>query len=221
MELENLQQEKIDGILFKKRIEEEVERHFTKRYKDLDIKGLTKSFSINLKSFKDIISNKNKKNCKFYYIEKNDTLSLGLSLSDNDKCEIIFDETDVNNVNNDVLYTLNGKDFKEEDIRNFVSDFDKGLGAKLYNSTKSKDTLIFYTLDEINIYIQEMEKLYPTIFELKFIMIQYSSTNPQNDVLADFIDRNNRIAFSVHTLYNKNNNLYDESIGYDLGNLRP
>lgn len=219
--MEKLQQEKIDGILFKKKIEENVERHFTKKYKDLGIKGLTKSFTINLQSFRDIISNKTKNNCKFYYTEKNNKLGLGLSLSDNDKCEIIFDDTDADNPNNDVLYTLNGEYFIKQDIRIMVNNFDKGLGTQLLKITKSKDTLIFYTLKEIEEYISEMKKLYPTIYSLKFTMIQYSSTDSNDIILADFTDRNNRIAFSVHALYNKNDDLYGESAGYDLGNLRP
>ncbi|TCN58740.1 hypothetical protein D0809_10345 [Flavobacterium circumlabens] len=218
MELEKLQQEKIDGILFKKKIDEEVENHFTKRYKDLNIAGLTKSFLIDFQEFKNLILSKTKKNCKFYYTEKNSLLSLGLSFSDNEGCEIIYDTT---NSDSDVLYTLQGDVFIEQDITGIVGDFDKGLGYKLYNHTRSKDTLIFYTLDEIEAYIEEMERLYPTITSLRFTMIQYSSTNPENEILADFTDRNNRIAFSVHALYNKSNNLYDESIGYDLGNLRP
>ena len=209
------QEKGIDGIDFKKEIKKEIEDLFIKRYKKLGgkISGLTESFSIDLKTLNDLLSNnKSKPFCKFYYIQKDSSLNLALSFSDNQECEI---------KSSDALYTLEGELLKEKDLIDMINSFKKGIGSKLVSQTGMEDILISYSLVEINDFIKKMKESHPTIFALKFNMLQYRSTNLNGEILADFEKRNDRISFCVHALFNKDINPAEESAGYDLGNLRP
>ncbi|WP_149206578.1 hypothetical protein [Flavobacterium johnsoniae] len=215
MELEKLKQEKIDGIDFAKKIDKATENRFIENYQKLRIDGLTETFFIDLKTFKGLLKeNENKQFCKFYYIQKGKALSLGLSFSDNDQCPIKSD---------DKKYILDDKSVIEEgDFTSFKNNFMKGIGAKLPTHPENKkDTLISYSLQEINDFLELMKVDYPDINALKFYMFQYSPNNINQRLSARFTERNKRIAFCVHALFNKKNNLYSEGDGYDLGNLRP
>lgn len=218
MELEKLQQKGIDGIdFFKKKIEKDIEDFFVERYKDLGkkIHGLTESFLMELKELNNLVSNnQNKTYCKFYYIQKDNSLNLGICFSNSDQCVIKEKE--------DALYNLLGETISDKNFIKMKDDFKNGIGAELSPHTnKIQDILIFYTLEEIKYYINEMTKLFPTIYSLKFNMLQYRSTGIDNEILADFAEKNKRIAFCVHAQFNKTGNSYDESDGYNLGNLRP
>lgn len=215
MELEKLQQEKIDGIDFAKKIDKATENRFIENYQKLRIDGLTETFFIDLEIFKELlIKNENKKFCKFYYIQKGKALYLGLSFSDNDQCPIKSD---------DKKYILDDKSIIEEgDFTNLKDNFVHGIGAKLPTHPENKkDTLISYSMEEINKYLGEMKKVHPSISALKFNMFQYSPVSADHEFSAHFIDRDKRIAFCVHAIFDKKNNLYSEGDGYDLGNLRP
>lgn len=214
MELEKLKQEKIDAIDFAKKIDKETENVFIDNYQKLSIDGLTKVFFIDLEIFKEILeNNQNKKFCKFYYIQKSGSLNLGLSFSDNDECPLRID---------DKKYILNDKSIIKEDFTNMKNDFVNGIGTKLpVHPENKKDTLISYSLQEIDTYLKKMEDLHASIYALKFNMFQYSPTSIDHEFSAHFTARDKRIAFCVHALFNKSKDSYDESDGYDLGNLRP
>lgn len=218
MELENLQVKGIDRMkFFKEPIKKEIEDLFIAKYKKLGISGLTESFFIDLKVFKNLLAENDKPFCKFYFIQNGLSLNLGLSFSDNQDCAIKINNRD----DDDALYVLDDNLIKK-DFRNMKTDFVNGIGDKLpIHPGNKKDTLISYPLEEINHYINEMEKSYPTIYGLKFNMWQYCPTNIDRRLAAEFTNRNNRISFSVHALFNKSDNLYGEGAGYDLGNLRP
>lgn len=221
MELEKLKEKGIDRIDFIKKIDPEIEKLFVEKYKKLGISGLTESFFVDLETFKKLLlDNENKPFCKFYYIQKGVSLSLGLSFSDNEECMIKSDD----HVDDDVLYILDDNLIIKKDFRNMKTDFEKGIGAKLpLHPGNKKDTLISYPLKDIHAYFQTMKELYPTrtIYGLKFNMWQYCPTNIDMRLAVEFTNRNNRISFCVHALFNKSGNLYDEGAGYDLGNLRP
>lgn len=213
MELEKLQQKGIDAIDFIKKIDKKIEDAFIENYKKLGIEGLTESFLLDVETFKKILSeNKNKEFCKFYYIQKGKSLNIGLSFSDNDECPI---------KNDDIKYILDNKSIVKEDFSKMKNDFMNGIGAKLPTHPQNKkDTLISYSLQEINSFLELMEGEYTEIYSLKFNMFQYSPNGKDPKLAARFTERKNRIAFCVHALFNKKD-LYGESEGYDLGNLRP
>ncbi len=219
MELEKLQPEKIDQIdFFKKIIKKDIEELFMENYKNIGIEGLTKNFLLDLKTFEEIIDkNKSKVFCKFYFIQIGGALNLGLSFSDNEECDI-----KVNNlVDDDVLYILEKDTIIKKDFREMKKDFIKNIGAKLpIHPENKKDTLISYSLSEINLFLKEMRLKHSVISALKFNMFKYSPTKLDDELAAHFAERKNRIAFCVHALFNEKD-LYGESEGYDLGNLRP
>ncbi|GAA6766796.1 hypothetical protein AAFH68_27400 [Flavobacterium sp. CGRL1] len=220
MELEKLKQEKIEKKdFFIKEIKKEIEEIFIKNYEKLGSNELTKSFFIDLEKFEKVLSENNEKPfCKFYFIQKDGSLNLGLSFSDNDECPIKIKKL----ADDDVLYVLENDSITPKDFREMKTDFVNGIGAKLPTHPENKkDTLISYTLNEINFYLNEMKKDYPNISALKFNMFQYSPSNIDPILSSHFIERDKRIAFCVHVLYNKSKDSYDEGAGYDLGNLRP
>lgn len=213
------QQAGIDGIDFIKKIDPEIEYLFIKKYKELGITGLTESFLVDLEIFEKLVTDhQNKPFCKFYFIQKGDCLNLGLSFSDNEECAIKIKKLD----DDDVLYVLDHNLVTKKDFRSMKIDFEKNIGAKLpIHPDDKKDTLISYPLKDIDIYLKEMKKLHPTIYRLKFNMWQYCPTEIDMNLAVEFTKRKDRISFCVHALFNKNENLYDEGAGYDLGNLRP
>ncbi|WP_264554016.1 hypothetical protein [Flavobacterium sp. N2038] len=220
MELEKLKQEKIDQIdFFKKIIKKKIEELFIANYKSLGIEGLTETFLLDLEKFEKVLSENNKKSfCKFYLIQKGDSLNLGLSFSDNEECDIKAK----NLADDDVLYILENNHITPKDFTAMKKGFVNGIGAKLpTHRDNKKDTLISYSLEEINLYLEEMREKYPTISALKFNMFQYSPTNLDHELSARFTERDKRIAFCVHALFDKKKDLYGESEGYDLGNLKP
>jgi hypothetical protein len=218
MELEKLQVKGIDRMkFFKEPIKKEIEDLFIAKYKKLGISGLTESFFIDLKKFETILSENDKPFCKFYFIQNGLSLNLGLSFSDNEDCAIKINNRD----DDDALYVLDDNLIKK-DFRNMKTDFVNGIGTKLpLHPGDKKDTLISYSLEEINGYLQKMKDLYSNINSLKFNMWQYCPTKLDDELSAEFTKRNNRISFCVHVLFNKSGNLYGEGAGYDLGNLRP
>ncbi|MBP4138309.1 hypothetical protein [Flavobacterium geliluteum] len=220
MELEKLQDKGIDQKdFFIKKIKKEIEDIFVERYRNLGkgISGLTKSFFIDLEIFKKLLKdNQNKKYCKFYYIQKDTSLNIGICFSDNYQCTIKEKE--------DKLYNLLGETIPDENFIKMKNDFENGLADKLSPYTnKIKDVLTFYTLEDIQTYFETIKNSHPniTINGLKFNMWQYCPTNIDSRLSAEFIKRNNRISFCVHALFNKKNDLYDEGDAYDLGNLMP
>ncbi|WP_417940189.1 hypothetical protein [Flavobacterium sp. RS13.1] len=219
MELEKLKQEKIDQIyFFKKIIKKDIEELFMENYKNIGIEGLTKSFLLDLEIFEDILkNNENKAFCKFYLIQNGDSLNLGLSFSDNEECDIKQNKL----TDDDVLYILENDQLIPKDFRQMKKDFMSKIGAKLpIHPGNKKDTLISYSLQEINSFLHFMEGEYHDVYSLKFNMFKYSPTDKDSTLSAHFTARENRIAFCVHALFNKKD-LYGESEGYDLGNLRP
>ncbi|PXY45882.1 hypothetical protein [Flavobacterium hydrophilum] len=220
MELEKLNQEKTyKKNFFIKEIKKEIEEIFIENYNKLGIKELTKSFLIDLEIFEKVISNNiNKSFCKFYLIQKDGSLNLGLSFSNNEDCPIKRD----NLFDDDVLYVLENDTITPKDFREMKTDFVNGIGAKLPTHPENKkDTLISYKLGEITSYLEDMKNLHHDIYALKFNMFQYSPTNIDQELSAHFIERDKRIAFCVHVLFGKKKHLYGESAGYDLGNLKP
>lgn len=217
MELEKLQEKGIDKIDFIKKIDPEIVALFVEKYRKIDINGLTESFFIDLEIFKNLLEdNQSKKYCKFYYIQKDTSLNIGICFSDNNLCVIKEKE--------DALYNLCGETIIDEDFIKMKKDFENGIADKLSPHTNDiKDILTFYTLEDIHTYFQTMKNSYPakTIYSLKFKMWQYCPTNIDMRLATEFTKRNNRISFCVNALFNKSENLYDEGDAYDLGNLRP
>ncbi|MWB96164.1 hypothetical protein GON26_17515 [Flavobacterium sp. GA093] len=218
MDLKKSQEKGIDEINFIKEIKPEIEALFIKEYQKLrsKINGLTESFSLDLKTFKQLLSdNQNKAYCKFYYLQKDDFLHIGLSFSDNDQCPIKTD---------DVFYSLEGDVIKDTDFAAMVTAFKEGIGAQLQKETGEEDVLTAYTLKNINDYLTKMERLKLTVYALKFNMWQYCPTDlDQEDAVltAEFTIRNKRISFCVHALFNEASSTFDPVPGSDLGNLRP
>ncbi|SHG32400.1 hypothetical protein [Flavobacterium johnsoniae] len=217
MELKNLQLEKIDGIDFIKKIDSKIENLFIEEYKELqgNVSGLTETFVIDLGTFKNLLSDhSNKKFCKFYYTQESKVLNISISFSDNSECAIIKE---------DKIYSLDGKFIETDNFIKLKENYANDIGAKLKKQTEEEDTLVYYTLDEINSFIKKMKDSNPAVNKLKFNMWQYCPTEIDNDLSAHFIARNNRISFCVHALVInlQTNKILAESDGYDLGNLRP
>lgn len=219
MDTQELNQKKIDGIDFIKKIDKEIEDDFIENYKKLNIAGLTESFLIDLKIFEEILSdNEDKLCCKFYFIQQGTSLNLGLSFSDNEECPIKIN----NRIDDDILYILENDSIVKKDFRDMKNDFMEAIGSKLPTHPENKkDTLISYPLKDINSFLHEMKNSYPNIDRLKFNMFQYSPNNINPSLSAHFTKRDKRIAFCVHVLFNKRKASYDQGDGYDLGNLRP
>ncbi|MEA9414475.1 hypothetical protein [Flavobacterium sp. PL02] len=220
MELEELQRKGIEDFIFKKKINHQEEKLFIMRYQVLtrSISGLTESFLIDAKRLKELLLiNYSKSYCKFYYIQKNGSLNLGLSFSDNEE-ELIQE-------NDDILYALDNELFIKTDFKSFNSmiiDFKEGIGDKLVSQTGTESNMISYDFEIVDSYIKSLE-LHFTFNHLKFNMFQYRSTDLNGTSLPNFENKNDRISFCVHALVNdsENNKIFAESSGYDLGNLRP
>lgn len=217
MELEKLQEKGIDQKdFFIKKIDPKIEKLFVEKYKKLGIIGLTESFFIDFETFKKLLlDNENKKYCKFYLIQKNSFLNIGMCFSDNNQSII--------KKKKDKLFNLVGEIIEDEEFIKMKKDFEDGLANKLFPHTnKVKEILTYYTLDNINSYLNLMKDSYlnTTIHGLKFNMWQYCPTNIDRRLAAEFTNRKNRISFCVHALFNKSKDLY-EGDAYDMGNLRP
>jgi hypothetical protein len=207
-------------IIFKKRIEKKDEDLFVMKYNVLSqkIKGLIKSFTVDAKRFKELLlANEGKSYCKFYFLEKNNTLNIGLSFSDNIDCPIIDNE--------DILYVLNNDLFIESNSVNFnnlVNAFEIGIGSELEQLTKIKTSLVYYDFDIVDAYLATLGLHFP-LNKLKFNMLQFRNEDLDNIIIPCSIGKDSRISFCVHTLINRQDdkNVLVESDGYDLGNLRP
>jgi hypothetical protein len=139
---------------------------------------------------------------------------MGICFSDNNQCIIKEKE--------DKLFNLLGEIIEDENFIKMKNDFEDVIGVKLSPYTnKIKDVLTFYTLKDINSYLNLMKDLHLNIYGLRFNMWQYCPTNIDPELTEEFTIRNNRISFCVHALFNKRKDLYDEGDAYDLGNLRP
>ncbi|CAA9201903.1 hypothetical protein [Flavobacterium collinsii] len=222
MELEIMELKKLPekDFFFSKKIEKKDEELFIMRYKVLtrSIKGLTENFLVDLKRLKELLLiNKGKTHCKFYYLEENNSLNIGLSFSDNNDCTILENE--------DILYVLNNELFIETDFKIFkdlVNAFDTGIGNKLVKQTNTSTKIVHYDFETVESYITTLE-LHISVNQLKFNMFQYRSTDLNDLPLPYFASKNNKVAFCVHALINnpENKNPQGESDGYDLGNLMP
>ena len=219
MGLEKLQEKISKDFFFSKKIKKEEEELFIMRYKVLtrSIKGLTDSFIIDVKRLKELLLTSGAKSyCKFYYLEENNSLNIGLSFSDNEDCPLL---------KNDILYILNNELFIKTDFNNFsnlVNAFNIGIGRELVQHTNVTTNLVSYDFETVETYITTLELHFP-INQLKFNMFQYRSTDLNGNILDYFISKNDKISFCVHALINnvENKNIQAESDGYDLGNLRP
>jgi hypothetical protein len=215
-----LEKAKIDEILFSKKIKKEHEDMFVNKYGGLtrNINGLTKTFLVNVSGLKDLLLiNSDKKYCKFYYTQKNNSLNIGLSFSNKD--------SEILNENDDVFYELDGEFFNKINFKEFslvINKFASDLGNKLKTQTKSENCAITYNLQIVDFYITSLELHFP-INQLKFNMFQYSSTDLNGTILTDFMNKDGKISFCVHALITntENDKILAESDGYDLGNLRP
>lgn len=207
-------------IIFKKKLEKKDEELFIMKYSVLTqkIKGLTDSFTVNAKRFRELLlTNRGKNYCKFYFLEQNNSLNIGLSFSDNIDCPIIDNE--------DILYVLKNELFienKSKNFHNFVKAFETGIGSELEQQTKIKTTLVYYDYETVDTYIATLE-MHFSFNQLKFNMLQFRDTNLDDEIIPHSIGKDNRIAFSVHALINRSDdkNILAESDAYDLGNLRP
>lgn len=214
-----LQKTEMD-FLFKKKIEKKDEELFILGYNVLirSIKGLTNEFIVNAKRLKELLlTNEDKTYCKFYYLEDNNSLNIGLSFSNNEDCPILENE--------DVLYILNDELFIKTDFNNFsnlVNDFDKGIGNKLLQHTNVKNTLVSYDFDTIATYILALE-FHFQVSQLKFNMFKFCPADLNGNIILYSTDKDDKISFCVHAIINSfdNKNILIESDGYDLGNLRP
>jgi len=207
-------------FFFSKKIAKKDEELFILGYNVLirNIKGLTNGFIVNVKRLKELLlTNGDKSYCKFYYLEENNSLNIGLSFSDNEDCPILENE--------DILYVLNDQLFIETDSKNFsnlVNAFDKGIGSKLVQYTKAKTTLISYDFEIVDTYITTLE-LHFQVNQLKFNMFKFRTADLNGTIIPCSTGKNDRISFCVHALINSldDKNILSESDGYDLGNLRP
>lgn len=207
-------------IIFKKKLEKKDENLFIMKYSVLTqkIKGLTESFTVNAKRFKELLlTNRSKNYCKFYFLEQNNSLNIGLSFSDNIDCPIIDNE--------DILYVLKNELFIESNSANFnnlVNAFEIGIGSELEQQTKIKTTLVYYDYETVDTYIASLG-LHFSFNQLKFNMLQFRGTDLDDQIIPHSIGKDSRIAFSVRALINRSEDkhILAESDGYDLGNLRP
>lgn len=208
------------NFIFKKKIEKKDEELFIMKYQVLTkkIKGLTESFPVNAKRFKELIlENKDKSYCKFYFLEEQNILNIGLSFSNNEECPILDNE--------DTLYVLNNEMFIETNFTNFrslVNTFETSIGSKLKQHTKVTTALISYDFETIDTYMTSLE-LHFSVDQLKFNMIQFRATDLNDIDIPCSAGKEDRISFCVHALINnlENKSILSESQGYDLGNLRP
>lgn len=219
MDKQVLEQKSHKSIVFEKKIKKEDEELFIMRYKTLIevIPGLIENFYIDVTLFKDLIIQDgiNKDFCKFYFIQINDTINIGMALSNN----IDFPVKD-----DDKLYVLDSKCFIKKDKTNFeklVDDFNNGINLEVIQNTKTETKMVYYKLEKVKEYIGTLE-LHFDIENLKFNMFQYSEIDMRGNQLPDFIDVKDRISFCVHAqVKDLTRNITIESIGYDFGTIYP
>lgn len=219
MGIEELQGKFSKDFFFSKKIKKEEEELFIMRYKVLTrrIKGLTDSFIVDVKRLKELLLINDKKSyCKFYLIEKEGIMNIGLSFSDNEGNQ---------NLDNDALYILDNYLFIETNLENFdslVKAFDKNMGQKLIQYTNFTTSLISYHYNTVYNYMTTLE-FHFQVDLLKFNMIQFRSTDLNNTSIVTSMGKEDRISFCVHALINnpENKEMMTETIGYDFGTVYP
>nr|WP_315174306.1 hypothetical protein [uncultured Flavobacterium sp.] len=220
MGIEELQGKFSKDFFFSKKIKKEEEELFIMRYKVLTrrIKGLTDSFIVDVKRLKELLLiNNSKSYCKFYYLQENKSLNIGLSFSD--------DSTE-NFQTDDALYVLEEELFIEKEaqiFKNMVDIFKNDIGdkiSKLINTTTT--SMISYDFETVDSYIMTLE-LHMILNHLKFNMFRYRSTDLNGEILTHYIGKDDQISFCVHALIDdsKNDKVFVESIGYDFGTVYP
>ena len=198
-------------------VEKKYEDFFVENYDNLKQKvtGLVEVFMIDFENFKTIIfDNRLKEYCKIYFIEDiNGHLNLGISLTDYESLSI--------DPSKDELYVLENKSFTPYNFSSERDDFQKGLGGQIVNIHKLINTeMIFYQLNDIEKYIEFIDLNFNCDF-LKWTMILYRDKDQNGNRLRKFEDRNKRISFCIHAIVSNGNGPSIESIGSDMGNLRP
>lgn len=194
---------------FRSPIVKDDEDRYRNNYSNIqnNVKKLKSEFFINYKNFDSIISNNLKyKYCKFYFIEE-DSLNLGLSLSNNNG----------NNLNekNDNVFILKNTKFLSQSIETNFKKFNDQSGLnesiKQFTNNSTPTQVIEYKTVEVYGY-NKLVSSFVLPDALKFKMFLYDSN------LSDS-KRKNKISFAVHPHLQGVRD--DKTIGYDAGTLYP
>ncbi|MBL3547008.1 hypothetical protein [Chryseobacterium sp. KMC2] len=196
-------------------------------FKNLNLKSHLK-INLNYNDFEKMINSANKKNAKFFFLsDANDSLSLGMALSDDN----------ILNYDKDALYILSGDHFVP-DSNGIFKDKKKKFDAfksKLVDSVSKNDPcdMIIYTLDDIKRYLQMTRDIEAMtlhkIIDLQFEYIQFKDFTRKDGTLIDYTkNKDSRISFAVKTNYDDTSAARDVNISsdiinfyYDAGDLKP
>lgn len=184
--------------------------------------------NLNYSDFEKMINGTQKKYAKFFFLsDEHDSLSLGMTLSDDNALKH----------DKDVLYTLSGDHFIP-DANNTFRDKKKRFDlfkTNLVDHVSKNDPcdMIVYTIDDIKKYLQmtrEIEKMtLHKIIDLQFEYIQFKDFTRKDSTLIDYTkNKDSRISFAVKTNYDDTNAARDVNISsdiinfyYDAGDLKP
>ncbi|UOU98924.1 hypothetical protein MUU74_02980 [Chryseobacterium daecheongense] len=196
------------GIVFKEIIDEETLRTGAAAYTEINISGLTKEFLIDFEKFKNIIETNNQySNCKFYFLDNNGILNIGLALSDHNEIEL-----DVN----DLLFELQDEEFIEADFSEKREEYIKPNGLRdqiqLLNPSKEVTQMIRYELEVVEIYNLLVCHSFK-VEKLKFKMFKYPLDCGKK---SDYSDR---ISFAVNPVLTGLND--NQTNSFDAGDLKP
>lgn len=179
-------------------------------YKNMGISALKNEFLINFKTFNQIIID-NKGNsfdfCKFYLLDNNGSLNLGLALSKNDQLDL----------KNDLLFILQNDEFIKKDFSSERESFIKSGGLrdeiqKQTPSPKKATEMIVFRYTSVSNYNSMISYIFK-IQQLRFKMIKIPKSYTGD------IDKIGRFSFTVKPVTKGVND--DEIIDYDAGDLKP
>lgn len=198
----------IVDILFREIIDEVTLSRGITDYTAVNMTGRVDEFLINYDNFNTLIkTNSHYKFCKFYFLQNNQRLNLGLAFSDHEE---IQPEA------NDGLYTLQGFDFvKDINFSKKRNDFVSKGGLrdimKSYYSTTITE-VVLYELEMVFIYNLAVSHSYK-VEKLEFKMFKYPSIYEKDP------KKENRISFAVNPVLTGLNSTQTKS--FDAGDLKP
>lgn len=204
---------KLESKKFIKPIPGFYEKQYVAKYDSISKihKEMTKEFTVDNKSFKDIISNNNFTYAKFFFIQNKDgeAMNIGLALSDNDGIDVSKGKS----------YELKNGSFTEDNsLTGKIGNFKK-TADKIWGNSSKLTQYVVYKKDEIENYFN----IYPDAKSLRFVMIYFGKVkeNENSDRLV-IIDpaKYQRMSFSVHA-NSSSIKVNPGDSGYDQGALKP
>lgn len=193
-------------IFFREIIDEPTLSDGIRDYRDVNIAGKVDDFLINFENFKRLVeANQQYKYCKFYFLQDNGILNIGLAFSDHDNIELEV---------NDVLYTIQGNDFlPETNFNKKKNDFKSGLSLSMGASYSTIMTeMIIYELDIVFLYNALVSHSYK-VEKLKLKMFRYPVNYPKDQL------KSGKISFAINPVMLGLRDSQTKS--FDAGDLKP